>query len=604
MKKADKDRVKPGWPLFKQTFFALSKSIDTPHSLARWLCLKYGDHNAFIGLEIDPASYGDSTSAKFGITRRTPQCFAYDLAISEFGSKYKGLSLGIDTEQVALSAFKQAEANCALINKKLKPLMSKSDRFEAIILMAQRKISDVLGSLSGLAHVRSGWGPGSTFSVKGDVGWDLKILEDRISVTPGALPWAQMLIGNDLHWCRSRGIPADGPCSLLSTEFQQVPGNRITTVHKNAKTDRTIAIEPTANVYLQKIAGAHIRRRLRKMFGIDLDSQRRNQIAARNLNNATIDLKAASDSISEWVVRLLLPEQWIFLLDAWRSPNYYLDDRWHSYQKWSSMGNGYTFELETLIFASLAHAVQSIGTGVPQVTVYGDDIIVPTVHAESTIEVLRYFGFETNVKKTHYKSLYRESCGVHFFDRFDVTPIYQKEIPSNVEEIYHMANRIRHLASRLGDYRFSDIVCQSGWRTVVKSLLNSKQLNVVPFSPEPLITDPEDPYYDPSLSGAVQVSVEDLQTLGLPLLAYGSKHPVRRFTPKKRKADHAAGLALTLSTGAPINRDLHITQDTVKRLEKNPQCILTDITLDERGRGRWCTRKVRVYRSYISNAWL
>lgn len=573
------------------TFFALCKSIDSPHSLALWLCFKQ-DHEAFVELTFDPGNYGDARMALFS-SGATPQAFAYDLLVHEYLSKYKGLRLARKTKDVAIDTFKSVEQSLVSINGKLKALRSASQpRLEAIISIARRKVSEILG-LRCEASFDFGWGPGATFSITGDVGWDKKILEKRISVTASALPAAQVAVGADLHWCRARGIDSDGPCSLLPTEFEVVPGNRITTVPKNAKTDRTIAIEPTANIYLQKGVGSWIRGRLKKVCRIDLDDQGTNQRFAGRLDYATIDLKGASDSVSEQIVHLLLPEEWAFFMDCLRSPCYKMGGRWSRYQKWSSMGNGYTFELETLLFYALSFAVQHIGGDRPHAVVYGDDILVPVGYAEQTIACLADFGFQTNLKKTHYRSLYRESCGAHFFNGILVTPVYQKEVPNHVEELYHMANRLRHLATRLGGYHYSDSRIRGAWLSVVSRLQDEKLL-----WPSPLCFDsyhqsrvrrsdgPRKGSVEPlndSFPGTVHLSTEDCVSLGHPVLAYGRKIKCLVSVTLKRPYDPAAGLAFYLSSDASLEGKEH---------------------LGIRGRALTRVREKSCFRAYSSNTWL
>lgn len=584
-------RAKPVSADVSITFFALCKSIDSPHSLALWLCYKY-DHEAFVELTFDPGNYGDAQLA-FVNKAATPQAFAYDLLCQEYLSKYKGLRLKRDLKATAISAFKLAECRMESVNRTLRGFrVAQTPRLEAIISIARRKISDILG-LRADSDLQFGWGPGATFSIKKDVGWDKKILEQRISVTASALPLASAVIGADIHWCRARGIESEGACTLLPSEFDVVPGNRITTVPKNAKTDRTIAIEPTANIYLQKGIGSWIRRRLKKCCRIDLDDQSVNQKFAGRLDYATIDLKGASDSVSEQVVRLLFPEEWVSLLDVTRSPCYKMDKRWHSYQKWSSMGNGYTFELETLVFYALCYAVQSIDSDRPHVIVYGDDILVPVDHAEQSIACLEAFGFQTNLKKTHYKYLYRESCGAHFFNGILVTPVYQKEVPDHVAEIYHMANRLRHVAARLGGYHYSDTRIRSAWLSAVNPLKAASRLWHTPLcfssyysstvrrSDGPRKGDVE-PLND-SYPGTLHLSIEDCVTLNRPVLAYGFKTKCLLEVSKKRPFDSAAGLALVISNSSSFEGKDELSM---------------------RGRGATRQREVRCYRAFGSNAWL
>jgi len=564
----------------KQTFFALCKNVGSPHALAAWIMCKY-DHNALVDLAIDPAHYGDTHIVSFN-RHATPQFFAYDLLVTEYLSKYKGLELQCQTKEVAISKFNLAESRCAEVNRKLKDFRRpQTARLEAIISIARRKISEVLG-LRNQAQFDFGWGPGATFTIKSDVGWDTKILEKRISVTASALPLAQTTIGADLHWCHARGIPADAPCSLLQSEFVVVPGNRITTVPKNAKTDRTIAIEPTANIFLQKGIGSWLRQRLGKVARLSLNDRTLNQKFAARLDYATIDLAAASDTISIEIVKLLLPEEWIFLLDALRSPKYQLGGTWRSYEKWSSMGNGYTFELESLIFWALCVATLSIDSDRSHAVVFGDDILVPVHSAESCIATLIEFGFEVNQKKTHFRYLYRESCGAHFYNGLLVTPIYQKEVPNHVEEIYHMANRLRHVALRLGGYHYSDRITLSAWNHLVRLLKKSGNLNYTPLAFCRKTKDSPD-FENISLEGAIHLSIEDCYHFGLAIRSYGTASNYLVFVPKKRKFDQAAGLCYRFQVSESLD---------------------FEDTLTLRGRGRVRMRRKTCRLSFGSNIWL
>jgi hypothetical protein len=115
------------------------------------------------------------------------------------------------------------------------------------------------------------------------------------------------------------------------------------------------------------------------------------------------------------------------------------------------MGNGYTFELETLIFWALcATAIEDAGripsTGV-NLFVYGDDIIVPTEAVRNVVAVLRFMGFSLNEAKSFWEGSFRESCGGDFLNGEWVRPFYLKEIPREPHEYIAMANGLMRLGS-------------------------------------------------------------------------------------------------------------------------------------------------------------
>jgi hypothetical protein len=207
-------------------------------------------------------------------------------------------------------------------------------------------------------------------------------------------------------------------------------------------------------MYVQKGLGTAIRRRLRKV-GIDLDDQTLNQNHARegsiSGDRATIDLSMASDTISYEIVRLLLPPDWLLALEQCRSPVGVLPSGDKVvYRKFSSMGNGYTFELESLIFWALTWAVTFLHDGdMSLIGVYGDDLIVDTNVVQPLTDVLSYCGFTTNVSKTHIDGPFRESCGKHYFNGIDVTPFFVKKPVDNLSELFKFHNRLYRWRNRV-----------------------------------------------------------------------------------------------------------------------------------------------------------
>lgn len=527
-------RVQDGFNRMGEVYFALCKSIDTPVSLGCWLRYKYREHQQLAEFSVRPEWYC------------TAWQFQLDYLCSEYLSKYKGLETGLDVTAVALRSFATNESVCRETNMRLAEgrLRGFSPRVEAVMFTARRKIAALLGDYSSSLWLdMCKWGPGATFTLKGkDANLENKIREDRLSVTAAALPFIRKVLSDDYAWLRSRGVDADGPVCLL-TDFQVIDGCRITTVPKSAKTERTIAIEPTCNQFLQGGIGNYIRRRL-KRAGIDLNDQSRNQIGAKvalDRRLATVDLKAASDTVSMELVYELLPFDWARTMDLLRSRKYRLPNgEWHNFEKFSTMGNGFTFELETLIFWALSKAVLEVEDLKGQVLVYGDDIILPESALPLLMDTFAICGFTINLEKTHFNSAFRESCGKHFFDGHDVTPIYQKEVPDVLEELYRLANRIRRLAfSMAGGYGCLGIL-RNAWLAAIRDI---RIRHVTPI-------DSED-------DNGLALPIDEIEKLGLvldtafvPSSMFGPvriKLPVFSFKSAKRRLhDHGGLLAYWL----------------------------------------------------------
>jgi hypothetical protein len=426
-------------------FADLCEKFNTPRSLAAHLLLKNREWDQFLGLSVKPQDYLQNDFATF----------RDDYFVSEYLSKYEGHNTGIDTKQVALDGFKAGEEQCKLANDRINRLISGEDETSnhlwPLIQRARDLILDCIGSKPDLeAFARyCKWGSGSTYSIRGyEVRVDNKVRENQISITRRAVRYFRYAVSEDLAYMRARRIPAEGPCSLLRREFRIVHGGKGMTVPKNAKTDRFICNEPSGNIFLQLGVGKLIRLALKRV-GIDLNDQSVNQALAQlahELGLATVDLKAASDTICAALVWLLLPEKWVRLLDDLRSPFIEVGGKWHEAEKFSAMGNGFTFELESLIFWALTTALRDLKNseitvrnhgdlGKGRVSVYGDDIICPATIVPMLKSVFDFVGFKFNDKKTHYDYGFRESCGKHYFWGRDVTPVYQKESISQIIEI-------------------------------------------------------------------------------------------------------------------------------------------------------------------------
>lgn len=413
------------------------RSVGTRYSLKCEEALRKGSYGNAMPV---PDEYSD------------PISFRNDYACYTFLRK---LRLPGDVQRLtseAVDRFKSVDARVRQVNRRLE---SAVPNVEGVISDARRKIQQILGDFdySCLAY-RSGWGPGATASIKAQyASVDQKVLEKRLSVTHRALPYARAYMSTDYHWLAARGLQVDGPVSLLADEFNRIESSRFTTVDKDYKTRRAIDIQPTLNLFLQKGVGKAIRGRL-KRIGIDLDDQSRNQYLAEmayKLKYATIDLANASDTVSTSLVRLLLPDDWFRVLYDLRTFHTDINGEMLYLHKFSAMGNGYTFELESLIFFALCWAVVrcELGDYDNPIGVYGDDIVVPQHAAARLIEVLEACGFEVNSEKSFTSGPFYESCGKHYFMGVDVTPFYQKEPDiDSYHEALRLANRIYRWALR------------------------------------------------------------------------------------------------------------------------------------------------------------
>jgi hypothetical protein len=227
---------------------------------------------------------------------------------------------------------------------------------------------------------------------------------------------------------------------------------------KNSTSRRTITIEPVLRQYLQQGLNSILRESITECRVLSnclaLTDQRKNQILAlegsRTGDWATIDLKSASDLLSLTLVKSVFRHHSSFLeclMDS-RSPYVYTDgsnDPDVPLGKFAGMGNATTFPVQSICFAVVCIAAildnwgtkpnyRNVERASRLVRVYGDDIIVHTSHAHQVVRWLHDVGLKVNVKKSFLEGNFRESCGVEAFRGVEITPLYLRHWPHNIDE--------------------------------------------------------------------------------------------------------------------------------------------------------------------------
>lgn len=429
----------------RSIFLALCQKAETPRSLTAWLLFQANEIDQLVSLTTEPIHYLDTQADKF----------ARDRAVTDFFSKFRDFSIpGLDLEADAVRSFFKDEEQCALTNARLSPFLHNGpfeDQADVHIYASLRRMAVHIGEILGALPVElegARFGPGATYGDKGALTTVPDKMTSRLTTTRSA--WCLAPLWERTAWCRA--VVQSSQSSPLFTQ-----GNRFTTVPKSAKKLRGIAIEPSLNVFYQLGVGRLIRRRLFSRCGVDLDfgqarHRERARTASRSGAYSTIDLSSASDNVSTSLVELLVPPQWLDLLRCLRSPKTYIGGKWVYLNKFSSMGNGFTFELETLIFYAIACEACRISGIASDVLVYGDDIIIPTAAGSLCTSLLRFLGFRPNPKKTFLTGVFRESCGGDFFNGVAVRPFYLKEFPDEPQKTFSLINGLGRLAHSAEGY--------------------------------------------------------------------------------------------------------------------------------------------------------
>lgn len=421
-----------------ETIITFLESLDSAVSLSIAILYREGEHLQIAEKDINPSHYND------------PSRFRDDFTAVSFLRKGQFLKTGINLKEAAIKSFKDSELQCKVTNRRFKNLASDPNYTGQNVWLLHattRKIAEILEpiKLSWYKELMDSgsFGPGSSYHITGsDTSAERKFFEE--------LGTTRSLCEH--FWKRRHRIY---PLWFRGNDKAPIiqDASRVDTVPKNAKTDRTIAIEPGINLWFQKSLGTMIRRRLRRV-GIDLNSDVKNQTASfygsRDGYLATVDMKAASDTISKRMVEEILPPDWYRALDIVRSHSYELDAVTAPFEKFSSMGNGFTFELESLIFYCAAHASCKYVQGDTSVlSVFGDDVVIPVRAYEVFCEFVSFLGFSVNKTKSFSsESCFRESCGSYYFRGLNVKPLFLKERPVKLLDVFDLLNGIRGLASR------------------------------------------------------------------------------------------------------------------------------------------------------------
>lgn len=250
-------------------------------------------------------------------------------------------------------------------------------------------------------------------------------------------------------------------------------------VPKTTLKNRGICTQPSGNMALQLSTHSWFCEILR-FWGVDLENQQflNRRLAyygsrgplhckGRSWSFDTWDLSRASNFPWQLIVEVFPPEVVVWL-DSIRSHEM-LVSLGSSYQcvrkeMCSTMGNGFTFALMTLLLSAIVKALYSYfglseydeicsptaGVRHPEAVrssrlktwaVYGDDIIVDHRLRYALPLVLKHFGFLVNSDKSYTSGSFRESCGADFYQGYNVRPVFVETL-DNQADIYSLLNRL------------------------------------------------------------------------------------------------------------------------------------------------------------------
>lgn len=393
----------------------------------------------------------------------SPQVFASRAMLGSFFKKYVEASSKCADEK-ALEKFLQVNSDCGNWTLSLEGSWDEElyGTFKLVLHdFFYPKGMPLLTSLGQFLD-RARVGPGASVGARG-FDFYTKLFSSPLTVTSPYLYKAYRY-----HiWALPEWSNADIVRNAEYGEACVVESNRLRFVPKTVDISRTISVEPSLNMYYQLGVKEILEERLRNTFGIDLTVQQgKNRELARrgSLDDGpdsfvTIDLSSASDSMSLRMLSDVLPRDVLAWLNLLRSPFCDLPNGERiRLEMISTMGNGFTFPLQTILFASVVIAAARFrnhrlrypyGGTLGTFGVNGDDIICEKSISRYVLRLLNILGFKVNSDKTFVEGPFRESCGHDYYRGHMVRGVYVKDLSSPASR-YALINALNLWSSRVG----------------------------------------------------------------------------------------------------------------------------------------------------------
>lgn len=270
----------------------------------------------------------------------------------------------------------------------------------------------------------------------------------------------------------------------LDLEVADNPGARVVLVPKDSRGPRLISAEPREYMYIQQgvmtlkydIVEEHDIVKAQVSMTDQTRNQRLALLGSETGSLASLDCQEASDCVSLWLVTELFPRNWVEAFEACRSEYTVLPSGEEvPLLKFAPMGSSVCFPVEALVFWALCHAANPNFSGravkrllrksvkdviegdyVPgspgTVSVFGDDIIVPTTQVDIVVQLLESVGLKINRHKSFCKGPFRESCGSDYFAGVWVTPVRVKSTLAgdDLETLFRAKDAFNGILRRYG----------------------------------------------------------------------------------------------------------------------------------------------------------
>lgn len=346
----------------------------------------------------------------------------------------KDIYTDLELEEAAIASFRATQDRLAALD--LYQLPAKT---QLVLDLAAKYISQVLGKYDDAEHRDL-----CRFGRRASVGiparsaseaarWELPISGSQAQISWFDSEMSQILQVQE-YWANQKRRDPN------RSTYCETSALRLALVPKTFKSLRSIMPNTTIGSYMSFGLGEMMRKRLKRV-GYDIRTlQMRHRYLARqsSINGllVTADLSSASDSISVDLVNRLFPADWLVVLHQSRIGRVVLpDNSCVESLTFCTMGIGYTFPLQTLIFLALLKAIQAVyfdRLDRRTISVYGDDMIYSSRMHSYVLEHFERLGFLVNVDKTYARGSFRESCGGDYYRGRDVRPFQPRNGSAHV----------------------------------------------------------------------------------------------------------------------------------------------------------------------------
>lgn len=280
---------------------------------------------------------------------------------------------------------------------------------------------------------------------------DLKLSSNTLTGSMEHIEWMESYLETD-HLLRQILVRSDDP--LGYPPYSSIDCLETTNVPKSFKALRKIMPNSLIGSFYTYGLGKVIEKRLRENSPINISKQQDRhgrwiRKYSMDRSHVTVDLSAASDSPIYELLAWIIPRAWMKVLKRGRISHCQMNGKQMYLRSFMTMGIGFTFPVETLLFYALLKAIANLSGVRGRISAYGDDLIYPRKMHDIVKYVFPKLHIQINQEKSYVSSHFRESCGHDYYRGVDVRPFQPEGEASELKSLpyqqflYKLINGLR-----------------------------------------------------------------------------------------------------------------------------------------------------------------